>query len=410
MAIVYVKDSTTFDIVRIEEQFFSLVWTERYQEAGDFVLEIPLNVSNFDVYKYGNYIEFDDSKEVMIIEGIEIDDGVEKPLLKITGRSLSCILDRRVNASKVMNISGGTIDYNGYLGPLVDQIVKDDITEPYMEYYNEGMSISKIPAPERVIPNFIYKNNLKEQKLIDKKYNKIMTLYDILVSFAKKTITGFRIYLDESNRFVLELYEGTNRSGNQVKNSFVMFGSVMENVSYVNFYEEHENEKTIALSYREKDEEEFEQKMPSTNYIWVGNPDVENLPSGLERKELAVDSRSSASYNGNSSGSSGTGEPEMSLEEKMAASATDEFENGDYTVIRTSEGAVDPLTQYVFDKDYFLGDIVDINSSYGLRAIAIIDEVVRSYDESGYVVTPNFKSMYDYDFGDEGDPDDSEAT
>ena len=32
---------------------------------------------------------------------------------------------------------------------------------------------------------------------------------------------------------------------------------------------------------------------------------------------------------------------------------------------------------------------------------AVIDEVVRSYDTDGLIVTPNFKSMEDYDYGEE---------
>ena len=39
---------------------------------------------------------------------------------------------------------------------------------------------------------------------------------------------------------------------------------------------------------------------------------------------------------------------------------------------------------------------------------AIIDEVVRSYDKTGFIVTPNFKNMEDYDYGSEGDPEEGE--
>ena len=50
MAIIYVRDKTSRQIIHIEESFSSLVWTERYQEAGDVVLAIPIDVADFNVY------------------------------------------------------------------------------------------------------------------------------------------------------------------------------------------------------------------------------------------------------------------------------------------------------------------------------------------------------------------------
>ena len=46
--------------------------TERYQECGDFVLDIPLNAANFQVYKRGNYVMFEDSDESMIVESVKL--------------------------------------------------------------------------------------------------------------------------------------------------------------------------------------------------------------------------------------------------------------------------------------------------------------------------------------------------
>ena len=55
---IYVRNKSDRKIFYIEEKYSSLVWTERYQESGDFVLDIPLNSANFDVYKIGNYISY----------------------------------------------------------------------------------------------------------------------------------------------------------------------------------------------------------------------------------------------------------------------------------------------------------------------------------------------------------------
>ena len=135
MAVVYVKDRNTFEYIRIEENYSSLVWTERYQAPGDFVLEIPISEANFDVYRRGNYVILDESKEVMVIETLNINDEVEDPILEISGRSLSCFLERRLNASRLLENYASDIEYVGELGEVIDQMVKDEITEPFMEAY-----------------------------------------------------------------------------------------------------------------------------------------------------------------------------------------------------------------------------------------------------------------------------------
>ena len=76
MAVVYVKDRNTFEFIRIEENYSSLVWTERYQAPGDFVMEIPISEANFNVYRRGNYVIMDESEEVMVIETLNINDEV----------------------------------------------------------------------------------------------------------------------------------------------------------------------------------------------------------------------------------------------------------------------------------------------------------------------------------------------
>ena len=135
MPVLYVKDRTSLEIVRIEENFSSLVWTERYQETGEFVLDIPINVTNFDVYKRGNYVILDESEDVMMIETLNITEDQEDPKLEVSGRSLSLILERRINASRLLDNYAESITYNGALSDVVSSIVENDITDPYMEYY-----------------------------------------------------------------------------------------------------------------------------------------------------------------------------------------------------------------------------------------------------------------------------------
>ena len=47
-----------------------------------------------------------------------------------------------------------------------------------------------------------------------------------------------------------------------------------------------------------------------------------------------------------------------------------------------------------------MGDKVNISDERGnIYMTAYIDEVVRSYDDQGIIITPNFKNVLDYDDG-----------
>lgn len=478
MPTLYVKDAETMEYLRIEESFSSLVWTERYQEYGDFVLDIPLNAANVDVYKRGNYLFMDDSEDVMIVETVEINNDVEAPTLEVSGRSLTSILDRRVNASRALELnfvkigqensiipvlleSGSSsytsysssssstsdtdeedetavIGYYGSLSSVVSGIVENEITNPvlksYQWYHKEVTSgdhtitapgkggigeetwieMEEESAPERKISNFLYENSVPSTVVVNKEYNKIMTVYELLKSFAQKTMTGFRVVFDENNNFVLKTYQGSDRTSKQSTLSPVIFGPVMDNVTYVKYYEDATNYKNIAFAYRSKDSDD---QSDDISYTWVANPHYENAYSarGLDRYEIAIDVGSSVSGSTEQSSSSNTqpgnddatGTP-MEVLNKMGVAAKDEFEDGDYDLVQTTEGAIDPLASYTFGTDYFIGDTVEIYDDLGIHAFSIIDEVVRSYDDDGYVVTPNFANMIDYDYGSEGDPEEDE--
>lgn len=516
MAVVYVKDRNTFEYIRIEENYSSLVWTERYQAPGDFVLEIPISEANFDVYRRGNYVILDESEEVMVIETLNINDEVEDPVLEVSGRSLTCILERRLNASRLLENYASDIEYIGELGDLVTQMVKDEITDPFMEIYvwkrsqyyeedaelpDDGTLIStgtdpygrnyytaygygpkctpwgceagyadvfsrekvkiKIKTDYRKIKGFAYENKCPKIQ-VEKEYGQLMTLLDILTSFAKAYVFGFRVIIGPNNELLLQTYKGTDRTSAQKVLNPVIFNPVMDNITYVNYFEDQTTYKNTALAYSDGYWSPVDFNTVFVPYIFSGygwvddsgnftpavaesNIDVDTLSASfgkgdgnqftdLDRIELGVDARSQQSVanfdpsdilypdmeetdpetgESTSTPSIGTDDEGVGALQHLVNAvtnvATDEFETGDYDFIKTSEGSIDPLVRYKFEEDYFLGDIVELSNNNGVIMTAIIDEVVKSYDSDGYTVTPNFKNMTEYDYGDDEDADGSDG-
>lgn len=417
MPIVYVKDRSN-NIIHIEESFSSLVWTERYQENGEFEIDLPLKIANKDAYKMGNYVIMDDSDFTMLIETIETTDN--DSVLKVSGRSLSCILDRRVTASKIVALRSGPVEYSGDYGSVISKIVQDDITDSYEEYYIyehledtgngfewvEGYDSSEDgqnrivtrsrKTPARNISNFSYENTVSGVT-IDKSSNEAVSIYDLIVRFSKAYVTGFRVDLDSNGNFIFKTYKGRDRTGVEKGVRPVFFGPTMDNVIYVNSFEDTTDYKNYALVVQDKDMGGTEENpLPSTEpaYGFYIDPDISGQsPTGIDRREFIVSGTTPSE-------DEETGET-PTMEESRKTSAEEAFDSEDYNHIKTTEGAIDPLVQYQLGVDYFLGDTVMIESWTGEYSTSLIDEVVRSYDSSGYTVTPNFKSMDDYDYGEE---------
>ena len=55
-------------------------------------------------------------------------------------------------------------------------------------------------------------------------------------------------------------------------------------------------------------------------------------------------------------------------------------------------GQVEPTINYIFEKDYFLGDIIEIINEFGTGIAARITEIIESWDENGYTLVPTFST------------------
>lgn len=467
---LYVRNKSDRKIFYIEEKYSSLVWTERYQEAGEFVLDIPLNAANLEVYKIGNYLSFDNSNESMIIESRAINDEVEEPTLQITGRSLSTILMRRVNASKRLDLLNGPIVYSGDVGDIVQGIFNDEIIAPKMEYYAYFHDPENRPiepgytnlvighyepgggwshflkynlikrmregASFRKISGIMFKNSVASGTEVSISFNKVETVYNILVKICKNNYLGFKSYFDSNLNIVIELYKGSDRTSKQKTLTPVIFDPVMDNISYLGYVEDKTDYKNTGFTYsdgvifyRSKYKGEsgtapsYEIYLGYNWYDVTGNQELE-----LDRYEIPFDVRSDAPVNDlkeNVDPELYYGVSEGELEEGSDVdtagwTATDwyewfdkikqavydagvaQYEDGEYGFIQTSEGSIDPLVRYAFEKDYNIGDMVDItNGDYGIAMTAYIDEAVKSYDSDGWIITPNFKNILEYDNGEE---------
>ena len=247
------------DVVAIVDVYTSLIWTDRYQEAGDFELHLPVDRNALQTLKQDYYLWRNDSEHTMIIEKLEIKSDPETGNdLIVTGRSLESILDRRV----IWGLKSLSGNFQNGVKTLLDECL---------------INPSK---PERKIENFIFEASTDPritELTIDTQYTGD-NLYDTICALCKERDLGFKVTLNDNKQFVFKLYSGDNRSYAQFENPYVVFSPNFDNILDCNYMESDQPLKNVTLVGGEGEGKE-------RRYTAVGNS------VGMDRREIFTDAR-----------------------------------------------------------------------------------------------------------------------
>lgn len=339
-----------FRSVLLIDAFESLLWTERYNGAGNFEIYTTVDLNILKMVRQDYYAWLRDSEQMMIVETIQITTEVETGAKMIfSGRSLESILDRHIIWTQTT--------VSGNLQNAVKKLLDENVINP---------SIA-----DRRIPNFIFEPSddpaitsltLSAQYTGD-------NLYDTIYTICDANHIGFQVTLNEKYQFVFKLYAGKNRTYDQTENPYVIFSPKFENIINSNYIESDKTLKNVALVAGED-------SGTSRRTLVVGSG------SGLKRRELYVDARDIQSET--SSGKLSDAEYNAKLktrgEEKLA----------EWETTKTFEGEMETTKTFVYGKDFFKGDIVQFVNEYDMEAKVRVMEIIRAQDTSGYSTYPTF--------------------
>ena len=370
--IVMYSDFTNLAVL---DSFDSLIWTERYWEYGDFELVVGATKENIDLYKQDRYIWLDDSDEVMIIEDIEITTDIEQgDIMTIMGRSLTSILDRRVAWASVH----GT-------GNISDQI----------KMVLEANCINATES-KRNFPNLIYRapDTFDPSTYTDVfSASKGENIYERIQKFCQKQRIGFHIFNDPEHdgTFVFQLYSGTDRSYEQKDNPYVIFSPDFNSLS------------NSTAKFTNSDKKNVMYAMGQEDYSSLAESTTEDT-SGYNRREGSLDATDveitmdNPNYDPDNpdSGSPQIDRPRPEIEHDLMMRAQEELSK--LGADKEFDGSTDQNGQFVYRRDYNIGDIVQVKNVFGLEFRTRIEEYIRSYNESGFTAYPSFVVV-----GQEGD-------
>ncbi len=347
---VYVLNQQ-FQTVSIIDAYESLIWTDRYSGYGDFEIYAPFSLDLLNKVRQDYYLTINDSEHVMIIEGLDIESNAETGnRLKITGRSLESLLDRRIiwqQTSYTGNLQNAIRNmlYTAFISPsIADRRVNNFVFEASTDTRITSLSIEEEHTGDNI--------------------------YDVIKALCDSNYMGYKITLNDNNQFVFKLYMGEDRSYNQIYNPYVVFSPNYDNIINSNYLDSTELMKNVTLV---AGEDSGQQRVT----VVVGSG------SGLTRRELFTDARDIQS------------EKVSNYQEALRQRGIKHLLENSRTV--DFEGEVDATRLFVYGEDFYMGDVVQISNEYGIEGAARVVEFVRNEDSNGIKMYPTFEAVQNID-------------
>lgn len=341
-----------FEKIALIDAYESLLWTDRYNKPGEFEIYTPVADFALRYPVTDNYLQIKESDHTMIIEDTTIESNVDTGNhIKIVGRSLESILDRRIVWTQT-NITGN-------LQAGIKKLINENIISP--------------TDPTRRIPNFVFEDSTDEaitSLTLEAQYTG-EDLLTIVQNACELNEIGFRVTLNDDNQFVFKLYKGTDRSYRQETLPYVVFKPSFENIINSNYSEIHSAGKTITLVGGEG-----EGVSRKTRTVGTG--------SGLLRKEIFTDARDIQS----------DGLTTAQYNAKLDERGKEKLKEN--KVKKSFDGECETTRMYVYKRDFFMGDCVQVANEYGMESPTRVIEYIWSSSASGTTSYPTFEAL-DYE-------------
>lgn len=362
--------------IDIVDEYISCIWTERYADKGDFELITLSTSANRNRFVADTMISIRDSKRIMRVHKVEEKDDEDNGItLTIKGYDLSFMLQQRVIATKDLDDMLLSVTYFSDASPidLMDHMVwricvptsglqiSAGDTIPFLNDFvltpGSLYPVSNIPPPT---PGGFHWQQ------------KIASLYSAVTDLCKAYDLGFRLYKDPSvSKLYFEGYNGIDRTSSQTDFPPVIFSSDMTNLQSTTEYQDNEGHYNVVVAvYEYKNPVEGDIPETLTIHEIVSDPDLAFSSGGFDQKTKFI---------------SVTQLPDgmelVDVPEYLTQLATEELNRSTPTDVY--DGEIDQNSDFVYERDYFLGDIVEVQGNNGGGALMRVVEQIIKYDANG---------------------------
>jgi Siphovirus ReqiPepy6 Gp37-like protein len=344
--------------------FDSLIWTERYYGDSDIQFTLPAIPQIVDKLIPGTFVGIRDSKEVMILETQNIKDNT----LNVTGISLLKWLNNRfirytaAHEDKQFNIEGLPA------GQVMWKIVDD-------------MCVTGGPVGVSDPSNFLIPG--LKLKAYDTSGSPITVavsygpVYNALLSIGTTYQIGMSLTLESADSSSYSLaflsYKGIDRTSDQTDRPIVRFSPHMDSLTNIEELQSIANYATRAMVWVPPNPDELA-TVPGT--ASVSNPETPATGFDMRAVMVFADDITTDMVGGSLQGMTDT----------LNQRAKEALEDHNY--IRHVDGEIVPASQFQYGRDYFLGDVVEVQGYGNIVQKARITEYIRSQDSAGEKAYP----------------------
>lgn len=347
------------------DSFSSLIWTERYNAAGDVTLTMPEDSDLAGSISEGTYLHLPVSREVMLIDTVSTENGI----IKYTGQSLAGFLAQRM-LRDTWQTTKDSWSQTGTPSAIARAIVTQMcVTGGIMA----GTAVLASPNGAReVIPNLTVAadpgGGTSTQVAIP--YGNV---YDAVKAVCDLDGLGFTMYppsfMDGTGNLSFLVYRGLDRTTAQSTNPVVIFEPSLDSFTDVKKLRSIANYKTVAWAWANG--------MTAQSSLGVAYaPGFSSSVTGFDRRTLMVDASdvNAADYTA------------ANLITILNQKAADALANNNY--VKMLDGQIVPQLPYQYGAQYNLGDIIELRGIDSTAQYARVTEYVRTQDNTGETAYP----------------------
>lgn len=369
---LYTLHGTTYQTENVLEGFESLIWTERYQDPGDFKLTSTLVGETLQRLPLDSLVCIGDSMEVCIVEEHEItedDEGLAKIVVK--GRTFDSFLENRIaldNSSFYNKIdpSTGTITEQIHGWHILASGFNDADAAVYIvtrHLVNPILTdLDSNPDVTDIVPNLIVHSLRSSNRQYYSRFLERTDLHTQVMNIIKASGDGVKNVRPTWGQTTMQMifYSGVDRSADQTANGRIILDHGAGHLSNWSYFASSRNHKNAMYVYP---------KNSRGGLIRIGPGSVDPSLTGRQKKSLMIDATEI------------TATSVADIAPSMNARASSEM--GKRKIISMYDFQVSPNIPYVYGQDYNLGDIVTVSGPYGQRARMRVTEYIRTQDAEG---------------------------
>lgn len=338
---------------RVIDSFESLIWTERFAAYGDFELTIRSTNEGRSLLQPGVQLAMNESYRVMTVENItNSTDSEGKRVLKVTGNSLESTLEDRVAKNSTGTLTASpTWDLVGLPAVVARKVFHDicvtgvlDVFDilPFVTEGNLLMPSSTIPEPVDPISISLPPTSV---------YQAVKDICDVWY-------LGFRLLRNfDQGQLCWDIYAGSDRTTKQIVRPPVVFAPNLDNLTNTTEFNTIESAKNVAYVFA------------ANGFQMVFPPNVPPDISGFDRRVLMVDANDITLPAG--------AELDAALlqrgQEQLAQNRS----------FQAFDGEISQTSQYKYQRDYYLGDLVEMRNDDGVTNEMRVTEQIFVSDNNG---------------------------